>query len=341
MQNPQISIIVPVFNAEPFLRRCLNSILQQNFDHFEVLIINDCSTDNSKDICLEFCEADSRFFYFELDKNTGLGNTRNVGIKKAGGKYLLFVDADDWIDKNACANLFYIAEKYQLQILAADYKLVQNHKERKEVVFDINSGINVISGETLLSEHELFTAVWDKFWLKEFLISNHFYFDKNRYFEDLPVVVSSLLKSKRTAFIKYPFYYYFRNNTQSITQRLPQQKHLNDRVWVIRFLLSEIEKQKNKKVKKALKLLLAKQLQPALANLRNYRGEYTDTKNELQKTISLAIKVCRRQMLKVKTVPILKRVLIFVSPKLYHRIFVTFNAGKNALMRNKSTRFLC
>ena len=97
MENQLISVIVPIYNVENYLRQCLDSILGQTFTNFEVLLVNDGSSDSSGDICREYVEKDSRFHYFEKE-NGGLSDARNYGIERARGEYLTFIDSDDYID---------------------------------------------------------------------------------------------------------------------------------------------------------------------------------------------------------------------------------------------------
>ena len=94
MENKLISIIVPIYNVENYLRQCLDSILNQTYQNFECLLINDGSPDNSADICREYAIKDSRFKYFEKE-NGGLSDARNYGIRQSTGSYLTFVDSDD------------------------------------------------------------------------------------------------------------------------------------------------------------------------------------------------------------------------------------------------------
>ena len=91
----KVSVIVPVFNVEKYLRQCLDSILQQTYQNLEIIIINDGSTDGSDAICREYAGKDSRISYFAKE-NTGISDTRNVGIRQATGEYVTFVDSDDW-----------------------------------------------------------------------------------------------------------------------------------------------------------------------------------------------------------------------------------------------------
>ena len=97
--NELISIIVPIYNVENYLRQCLDSIMNQTYRNFECLLINDGSSDNSEDICREYVSKDSRFRYFEKE-NGGVSSARNLGIECSGGAYITFIDADDWVDSD-------------------------------------------------------------------------------------------------------------------------------------------------------------------------------------------------------------------------------------------------
>lgn len=95
LKTETISIIVPIYNAENYLKSCLDSVLSQTFKDFEVLMVNDGSTDSSATLCQAYAERDSRFRYFEKE-NGGLSDARNYGLDRAQGAYITFLDADDF-----------------------------------------------------------------------------------------------------------------------------------------------------------------------------------------------------------------------------------------------------
>lgn len=116
-----ISIIVPIYNVYPYLQLCLESIENQIYPHFEVLLINDGSRDNSKDICLEFVERDKRFKYIE-QQNAGLSAARNTGIFNATGEFITFIDGDDFVESNYLEELYHTALKNDSEIVVGSYK---------------------------------------------------------------------------------------------------------------------------------------------------------------------------------------------------------------------------
>ena len=105
MENQLISVIVPVYNVEEYLKQCLDSILEQTFSNYEVILVNDGSTDSSGLICQEYAEKDARIRYFEKE-NGGLSDARNYGIEQAQGEYLTFVDSDDFLDASHLTILY-------------------------------------------------------------------------------------------------------------------------------------------------------------------------------------------------------------------------------------------
>ncbi|MGL5253594.1 MAG: glycosyltransferase family 2 protein [Brevinema sp.] len=109
--NSKISVIIPVYSVEQYLAECLDSVVNQTHQNLEIIIINDCSPDNSEKIILEYQQKDSRIKYVKHEKNLGLGGARNTGITHATGEYITFIDSDDWIEKDAYQNVLTLMQK--------------------------------------------------------------------------------------------------------------------------------------------------------------------------------------------------------------------------------------
>lgn len=120
MRNELISIIVPIYNVENYLRQCLDSILDQTYEHFECLLINDGSPDNSADICKEYVDKDARFHYFEK-ANGGLASARNLGIKQSKGQFITFIDSNDWIELDYLEVLYSKIKEYNTDFVISSY----------------------------------------------------------------------------------------------------------------------------------------------------------------------------------------------------------------------------
>ena len=116
-----ISIIVPIYNVENYLRHCLDSIQKQTYQNFECLLINDGSPDNSADICREYVSKDSRFRYFEKE-NGGVSSARNLGIEHSKGQYITFIDSDDWVESDYLDVLYKVLKDEAADISVSTYK---------------------------------------------------------------------------------------------------------------------------------------------------------------------------------------------------------------------------
>lgn len=119
--NTLISIVIPIYNVSPYLRLCLESIENQTYPYFEVLLINDGSRDDSKDICQEFINKDKRFRYFEQE-NLGISAARNTGILNSNGEFITFIEGDDFVDPNHLEELYHAALKNDSEIVIGSYK---------------------------------------------------------------------------------------------------------------------------------------------------------------------------------------------------------------------------
>lgn len=115
-----ISIIIPIYNVESYLRKCLDSIMEQSFSYFELLLINDGSTDSSGQICQEYVEKDDRIRYFEKE-NGGVSSARNFGIKHSRGEYITFIDSDDWVEPNYLEIFYKTIKEKDADIVVANY----------------------------------------------------------------------------------------------------------------------------------------------------------------------------------------------------------------------------
>ena len=164
MKIPKISVIIPVYNAESFLCRCVDSILAQTYSNFEILLINDGSSDSSSTICDKYALKDCRIKVFHKD-NGGVSETRNVGINNASGEWITFVDSDDWISSNTFQECIdYLTDCELVRFSAA---MVLDPECRKIKIISINE-INDIKEyfEEVFSRRTLMT-VWGGFYKRE------------------------------------------------------------------------------------------------------------------------------------------------------------------------------
>lgn len=127
MKNPLISVVIPVYNTDPYLEKCLESVVNQTYQNLQVIIINDGSTDNSAEICQKFSEKDDRIEFINK-QNEGVSIARNIGIEKSKGEWIYFLDSDDFLDLNAFEYLINIAKSSKTDVIQFGARLIQDGK---------------------------------------------------------------------------------------------------------------------------------------------------------------------------------------------------------------------
>ena len=196
-----ISIIIPVYNVEPYLRQCLDSVFGQTFKNFEVLLVNDGSSDSSGDICREYVEKDSRFHYFEKE-NGGLSDARNYGIERAQGEYLTFIDSDDFVNEKHLENLFLASRLTNADITIGGFSRFENgtfwlYQDR----FSSDSLVSFTSAQAIQHLDSMFdvpflnfSTAWGKLFKRELFSELRFPYGK--YAEDQFIIWKLYLKAR-------------------------------------------------------------------------------------------------------------------------------------------------
>lgn len=212
--TPIISIIIPVYNAEKTLCRCVDSIINQTFCDWEVLMIDDGSTDNSPFICDKYGDADSRFRVFHK-KNGGVAAARQIGLINAKGEYVIHVDSDDWIDCMMLENMYSHIKKNNADVLICDY-YVNTDIQQTYVKQDVQSlkPIDVL--------HNLFQSLHGSLWNKLVRKSvfdkyNIFFIPNINYCEDVLIWVQLLQYPEVKIIYDNNAYYHYYMNSKSIT----------------------------------------------------------------------------------------------------------------------------
>lgn len=206
----KVSVIIPVYNVEPYLRECLGSVVNQTLRDIEIICVNDGSTDNSGAILEEYADCDERITVI-TQENSGLSAARNAGMDAATGKYVYFIDSDDYIDLNALQVLYNRAEELQLDMLFFDCSYLfdgiepkQNYFQRREYG-DVYVGVEFL--KKLRDEGAYWVTVWGYLLRREFLQSSGVRFVEGMLHEDMIFTPLLLLKAQRTSHILRKFYY--------------------------------------------------------------------------------------------------------------------------------------
>ena len=227
MEKELISIVVPIYNVELYLKRCIESIQRQTYSNIEIILVNDGSTDESGNICEEYAKADKRIKVIHK-KNSGPSESRNIGIDTATGIYIAFIDADDFIHEEFVEKLHTLAKKNHAEIVICNY--LRGKEEDFEKCNRQNKTEVIVyeSTEMLQNWHgqykHLETVIWNKLYKRDL-------FEKNRIRypidcisgEDVQITHLLVAGAKRIAITNEVLYYYYRNN-KSITSNVSKEK---------------------------------------------------------------------------------------------------------------------
>lgn len=224
LQKIKVSIILPTYNVEKHLPRCIESILNQTLSDFELLIIIDGSPDNSKLIAHEYARTDSRIRVFEKE-NGGVSNARNYGLEKAEGQFIYFVDADDWIDPNLLKTSVCFIEEEDLDFIVLGYfHDIQNMRGETVSSRVVSPGNNFFrkSNGTLAIDAQLLSLlgfVWNKLYRASFLELNNIKFDKEVDFgEDILFNTQVYINSSVIRTIDAQYYHYMVSSSASLSK---------------------------------------------------------------------------------------------------------------------------
>ena len=224
--TPKLTLVVAIYNVEPYLRQCFDSILDQRFTDVEVIAVNDASTDNSPRIVEEYAQADDRVIPVMLEQNAGLGNARNIGLERARGEYIMFIDSDDWLEGNSLEVIARRLEKTTPDVMFFDYaRAYWNGRVQRNVNQEIfrEPGPSVFTLRERPDVMRLLMVAWNKAYRTAFLrdLGQRF---MPGYYEDLPVTYPVLMAADRISLLDRVCYFYRQRRTGAIT-KTPGRRH--------------------------------------------------------------------------------------------------------------------
>ena len=314
--NNLISIIVPFYNVDQYIDRCIKSLLSQTYQNIEILLVDDCSPDNTLEIAKQYAQTDSRIKILQYEKNRGLGGARNYGIQNAKGEYVLFVDSDDYINEDTIEALCAKAIQNDLCVLEANY--LKEGEINTEVLPRKNYySEKVFSGKEYWESIPIASVVaWNKFYRLSFLQENNIFF-KLRKFEDVAFTAEVFMKAKRVMNIDFPFYHYIvREN--SIMTETTSISHLEDSYALIQDMKVLFEgNKKNEQMKKSY--------------LYSYIGFFRlwclfkddkDLKREMKNKVMILFQNARILVLGAKKLGVKQKLLLFISPALAAKLYL-------------------
>lgn len=227
MLNNLVSIILPVYNCEKYIGKCLESIINQDYPAWELIIVNDGSTDMTAQICESYLKSESRIRYFAISNN-GVSNARNYGLAKAEGQYIFFIDADDYLDNSCLKKAMNESERSSSDIVVMahyevdedDNKMIPNNKFYEG---EIITGTNVI--DAFLLTDKIGWEIWGKLFKKDLLQNIKFRKDR-KIAEDAIFLFDVLLRCKSISLLK-EYGYFYRSNMSSVMAEKFSEKNFD------------------------------------------------------------------------------------------------------------------
>lgn len=221
-----ISIVIPIYNTEEYLEECLESVINQTYKDYEVILINDGSTDNSLLIANKYANKYNNIRVIN-QKNCGQSVARNRGIKEAKGKYIYFADSDDILEKNLLEDCHKKFEENDIDMVMFGYKFlckngIDEHLNNKEILISLSD--EYVSGKDIFKKNiyinDFLAVVWTQMYKKSFLLENKLFFQEKIFYEDLEFIFKAFLKSKRMIYLNKSMYLYRRRPTSTTTNNV-------------------------------------------------------------------------------------------------------------------------
>lgn len=229
MEKEKISVIIPVYDVEPYLEKCINSVLNQTYQNLEIILVDDGSPDLCGNICDTYAKKDNRIKVIHKE-NSGLSDARNRGLDIATGDYIGFVDSDDYITENMFKTLYELLKTYQADISTVSFYEIFNGKvigvrdSKKLEVMNKKEAL-----KELYRDDKIQSYCWNKLFKRELFEGVRFPSGKN--FEDIPTTLLLFEKSNVVVRLEKPEYYYMRRNDSIVGKR--NFKTYNDYIDVI------------------------------------------------------------------------------------------------------------
>lgn len=226
MEQPLVSVIVPVYNGEKYVGRCVDSILNQEYKNIELILVNDGSKDRTAEICTQYAERDSRVRVIDKE-NTGVSDSRNCALGRAAGKYIQFLDCDDWMTKDSTRLLVECAEEMECDMVVADfYRVVGERLSRKgdireNKIMDRQTYVWYMSGNPA---DYYYGVLWNKLYRRDIIEEHRIRMDTNIQFcEDFLFNMEYIRYAKRFRALQAPIYYYVKTQGSLVSQSM----HIN------------------------------------------------------------------------------------------------------------------
>lgn len=230
MENIKFSLIIPTYNVEKYIEKCIRSIIEQNYDNYEIIIVNDGSTDKSIDVINKINNKKIQIFN---KKNGGLSSARNYGLTKATGDYIWFIDGDDYIEPGSLKKLNNIIQKEKYDCICFEYNIVKNDVKIPEI--DKKNNYNEKDFPLIA------VSACTKIFNRKFFVNNSFKFYEGILFEDLELIPYVLCISKNIYFLEEQLYNYVQRNGSIMNSLSEFKKNRDDKFIALDNLIKKFK----------------------------------------------------------------------------------------------------
>lgn len=317
MDKELVSIIVPIYNVEKYLKKCIESIINQTYKNIEIILVDDGSPDKCGEICEEYSKKDNRIVVIHK-QNGGLSDARNKGIKVAKGKYITFVDSDDYVDYRYIELLYKAVKENNTKIAQCNIakvnmsgNIIARLGYRENSIKTSKNMLNDIYSSHLIEN----IVVWNKLYLKEMF--NNISFPVGKIHEDEFTTFKILYNVDKISIVN-EYLYYYRQTDESIIGKKFNKKRM-DLLEALEERISFLKEKKEYDLyKKTLKYYI-EQLRVYFIKTKKYIGN----SSKIQKTIKYKYKIACEEYLKLKEIPNkekIKSLIFLVLPNIFYMI---------------------
>lgn len=318
---PKISIIVPIYNVEKYIDRCINSILSQTLKEIEIILIDDGSPDKCGEICDNYAKIDNRIKVIHTS-NGGVSKARNIGIDNASGEYITFVDPDDYIDKNMYEILYKAVKENNSEIAISSFSYIIDGKEKVE---DISNNILNFNRSEAINNYFNniypfnYSFLWNKIFKRD--LFNEIRLNINILVqEDTEIMIKLYNKSSLITYIGQPLYFYELREESATSNKISKGKITTEQAFleIYRYTKENLPQFKSKALLKYISYYFNIIIE-IIKNYDNYENEY----NKLIKKL----KAIYREVIYDKNISIKYKIhssFLLISPKLY-KYYINMN----------------
>lgn len=217
--NDLITVIIPTYNTGEFISKAIKSLQNQTYSEIEILIVDDCSNDDTLPICYKLQKTDKRIKIISKNKNTGVANSRNIGIRNAKGKYIMFLDSDDYVEKDFCLCMINVLKKYNAEIAYCDYTVI---KGEDKIHKKLGKREGTVSHQEMMKTVIASSYLWNKIYLKS--LFNGIYFPEGKNYEDIRTLYKVIERARVLVYKPVSLYFYTQREESIVhTQNVKNQ----------------------------------------------------------------------------------------------------------------------